>query len=117
MAKPRTSKTRKAVYVVGAVLVLAAVLRIASQGGASEATYGAVCVDQRTNTRVPVGYCHDGGEFYQWWYAPEGNRVPAVGSVVDSSQGSYAVPADEAAVKHDIAAKGGVVGGKEKKGE
>lgn len=73
--------------------------------------YVAVCVDQRTQARVEtIEPCKEGSvAYYRWWYVAQGERVPAVGGVADSKNGSFVNPDDDAPVTYDYAQGGGVI--------
>lgn len=72
-------------------------------------TYGAVCTDTRTQTRVADARCDETEDVFVWWYIAAGGTAPAVGDAVSVGEGSRTAPNDEATVLRGIPVDGGLV--------
>lgn len=103
-----------------ALAVIAAALVWNAQRPHPQVEYIAVCVDQRTDVRVPTAdqdACDPEDQVsphFQWWYVSPGEQVPAVGEATTSGSGSYTFPEnDDASVIYGFVDDGGVVGGDE----
>lgn len=47
------------------------------------------CVDKRSNKRVDEKYCRSGGGYYGMFFFRNGQKVPAYGTSIPRSYGSY----------------------------
>jgi hypothetical protein len=76
---------------VSVAIGVTAVAAAALSGCSSSPDYNAVCVDERTQQRVPDDDCDDTSSgLRSWYYIDSGRRTPSVGSRV--SGGSTVVP-------------------------
>jgi hypothetical protein len=100
----------KMIMVVAATLIIAFLGFTVYDRATQPGSYAAVCVDQRTASRVNTDApCKQSqAAYFRWWYVPAGSAVPAVGSPVDPQQGSFIEPTDTAPVRYGYAAGGGV---------
>jgi hypothetical protein len=100
----------KMIMVVAATLIIAFLAFTIYDRATQPGSYAAVCVDQRTASRVNTDApCKQSqAAYFRWWYVPAGSAVPAVGSPVDPQQGSFIEPTDTAPVRYGYAAGGGV---------
>lgn len=100
-AKNKANEYRKPLWWAAgilAVLLIIAGLRVFGMGG----TYQAVCVDQRTMTRVSsASICNDSNDTnHRWWYTKKkADDLPDPGDSVNMSDGNFQQPREGAKVE------------------
>lgn len=112
--KPKSKPMIAALVVLSLLVVFLGIQLVRLQG---ENSYVATCVDERTMVRQASieGCKNEEASYYRWWYTPRGSEVPAVNQTVAQDQGTRIRP-DEATIREDFAAEGGVYGGEEEEG-
>jgi predicted small lipoprotein YifL len=74
----------------------------------------AACVDKRTNKRVADSYCRGssggGGGYYGMFFMNNGQRVPAYGSTIPRSYGTYNKPSSTSYTKSNSTVQRGGFG-------
>lgn len=112
--KPKSKPMIAALVALSLLVVFLGIQLVRSQG---ENSYVATCVDERTMVRQASieGCKNEEASYYRWWYTPRGSEVPAVNQTVAQDQGTRIRP-EEATIREDFAAEGGVYGGEEEEG-
>jgi hypothetical protein len=109
VAPSRSHRRRRLVIAAVVFATLAVVGARVYFTAVSKQDYVAVCVDMRTQQRVPIDRCAlPDQDAYQRWYVRSGERVPAVGQ--NPGSGGTATPTGRnIRISEDFDADGGVV--------
>lgn len=92
----KTRVRKRRILQAGAAVVAAVVIGLGLRVWGQGAEYDAVCVDQRTMSRVVSGAACTGDDTnHHWWYVESSESLPEVGESVDRTKGSFEEPAGE----------------------